>query len=600
MLPRRRRALLLSALGFVLLAIGFGYFRLTREVKGAFAAAPSSQGTLQFHPVPPHPFPLERWGGGEVLAVAATPSSLLTAGGFGVADESGELSGGLPTLKAVALTLWRGHPVAALASGGLFLRREGRWEEARCTFPLEVRALLEVPGGDLWIGARQGLFLAPWAGGTVVRIDAEPVRALALGPGGLLLAGGESGLRRIDGRQARALPSPDPWIDWIGVQGGDTCVLTPLGLARGPLGGTLLPVPGGREVRSAAQAGNQIYATANGRVLRFDSAGRGAEEWLPAPPIRVLSTAGLVFADTVQGLFRKTPAGWSQVRSRPAALPPGPTHITALAAWNGRILAGLFDGGLLSAEDGGGRMDWKPVPEAPAWGVNAILPAEAAVYIAGLRGALRWDGRTAASLTASSAYAVARTAEGPAIGLGTGVLLPDGRMLSAFHGLPGNQALALAVGDELFVGTPSGLGAIAGGRVAWRVTAGEGKLPHPWVTALALQGSALYVGTYGGGLARRTPFADGRPGPGHFDPYPETGGLKVNPGCLLATDGAVYAGTEGRGLFRLRTGGTRFEPVPAALPSPRITALLQNGASLLVGTDEGLARLPLSQLREGP
>ena len=62
------------------------------------------------------------------------------------------LSTGLPSLRATALTLWRGHPIAGLASGGLFLRREGRWQEARSSFPtLEVRALLEGPGGELWI-----------------------------------------------------------------------------------------------------------------------------------------------------------------------------------------------------------------------------------------------------------------------------------------------------------------------------------------------------------------------------------------------------------------------------------------------------------------
>ena len=85
---------------------------------------------------------------------------------------------------------------------------------------------------------------------------------------------------------------------------------------------------------------------------------------------------------------------------------------------------------------------------------------------------------------------------------GQGLLLPGSRFLSAFHGLPGNQALALAGGEPLYVGTPSGLGAVSGSRVAWRVTAGEGRLPHPWVTALALRGDGLYIGTYGGGVTR--------------------------------------------------------------------------------------------------
>jgi len=58
-------------------------------------------------------------------------------------------------------------------------------------------------------------------------------------------------------------------------------------------------------------------------------------------------------------------------------------------------------------------------------------------------------------------------------------------------------------------------------------------------------------------------------------------------------------GTDGRGLFRLSRDGARFEPLRLALPSPRITALLPAADALYVGTDEGLARLPLPLPDEG-
>ncbi|MDP2875591.1 MAG: hypothetical protein Q8O00_05350, partial [Holophaga sp.] len=182
---------------------------------------------------------------------------------------------------------------------------------------------------------------------------------------------------------------------------------------------------------------------------------------------------------------------------------------------------------------------------------------------------------------------------------GQGVLLPDARFLSAFHGLPGNQALAMVSGETLFVGTPSGLGAIAGSKVAWRTTAGDGKLPHPWITALALFKDSLFVGTYGGGVTRRSkPQAQESP-VGIFDPFLETQGFKVNTGCLVEAAGRLFLGTDGMGLYRLNTEGNRFVPLKVPLPSPRVTALLQDRDWLYVGTDEGLARLPLSILREG-
>ena len=164
------------------------------------------------------------------------------------------------------------------------------------------------------------------------------------------------------------------------------------------------------------------------------------------------------------------------------------------------------------------------------------------------------------------------------------------RFLSAFHGLPGNQALALASGAELFVGTPSGLGAIQGAKVAWRVTGGEGKLPNPWVTALALRGDELFVGTFGGGVTRRTRTAQTV----SFQGYPETEGLKVNPGCLVVAGGRLYLGTDGAGLFRLSEDGRSFRPLHLNLPSAHVTAIVEGGAELWVGTDEGLARLPLN------
>jgi ligand-binding sensor domain-containing protein len=270
-----------------------------------------------------------------------------------------------------------------------------------------------------------------------------------------------------------------------------------------------------------------------------------------------------------------------------------------LAVWSSRLVVGLFDGGVLLGETQGKDLAWKAVPGTSVWGVNALLSAEGVLFIASLRGAAQYDGRKTVSVGTGSAFSLVQTRTGIAIGYGHGVQLPDTRFLSAFHGLPGNQALALASGEDLFVGTPSGLGAISGSRVAWRVTAGDGKLPNPWVTALALFRGGLFAGTYGGGVIRRTPNEDGRPGPGNFDPFPETSGLKVNPGCLQVAGGRLYLGTEGRGLFRLSEDGTQFVPLQVPLPSPRVTALLQNGAFLLIGTDEGLVRVPLSLLREG-
>jgi hypothetical protein len=277
--------------------------------------------------------------------------------------------------------------------------------------------------------------------------------------------------------------------------------------------------------------------------------------------------------------------------------------VGALAWLGNRLVAGLFDGGLAVADPRGTGLAWKAVPGPGAWGVNALLPTGGTVLVASLRGVARYDGRALSDpdpAAPGAAFALAETPDGVVAGYGQGVLLPGQRLLSAFHGLPGNQALALAQGEALFVGTPTGLGAVRAGRVLWRVTAGEGRLPHPWITALALQGDALFIGTYGGGVARRTAPASEPLAVGTFTDFPETRGLKVNEGCLAPCGGGLLLGTLGQGLWRLSRDGTRFRPLAVQLPSPNVTALLESPGALYVGTDEGLARVPLPLPDEAP
>ena len=233
---------------------------------------------------------------------------------------------------------------------------------------------------------------------------------------------------------------------------------------------------------------------------------------------------------------------------------------------------------------------------AEVWAVNALVEAGGALHVASLRGAFRFDGSALTAVEGpGAAFSLAQTQSGVAIGYGEGVLLPEGKLLSAFHGLPVNQATALAAIEKgLLVGTPSGLGFIEDLKVRWRVASGEGKLPHPWITAILPVGGGVLVGTYGGGLTRREGSMSDK---GAWTPFPETAGLKINTGCLVIarSNGRIYAGTDGTGLVRLSLDGTRFERLKLSLPSQRITALLERDGLLYIGTDEGLTRWPVEQ-----
>ena len=594
-----RSRVLAGVLAAALVAAGLvAFWRLRAAVHQSLDAPLASGRPLQFIPVMTEAPALDHWGDGTVRALVLGPAGPITAGGSGVRETGRDLSTGLPTLRASALTLWRGETVAALEAGGLFRRRAGHWEELRSGFgALHVRALLESPAGDLLVGARQGLFRAAWGAAVLDRLDRHPVRALADGPG-FVLAGGEDGLHRVETGRVVRLDTPDPWVESLALVDNELLVVTAAGLARGRLGTLLQAEASGGDVAQGVAYDGRFWGTAAppvDAVLRFDPAGRRLEERLPAIVRRVMAAGGELFADTDDGLFRREASGWRQTAPRPSALPAGEAHVGALAWLGGRLVAGSFDSGLAVRD---GRAAWLAVPGSAAWGVNALLPAGGALYVASLRGAARFDGARLTPIDGpGAAFSLAATRDGVAIGYGQGVLLPGATLLSAFHGLPGNQALALAAGDGLFVGTPSGLGAMDGRRVRWRVTAGEGKLPNPWVTALHVAEDGLYVGTYGGGLARRAPgqaalgrtLVDATP----YGTFEETAGLKVNTGCLVDAGGRLYAGTDGHGVWRLSRDRARFERMDLPLPSPRVTALVAGENALWIGTDEGIARLPL-------
>jgi len=589
----RSRLLLFLAVGAAAGGLAAGLLawrRLERSVRGAVEAADPLRRPLQLVPLATGAAAgsAARWGGADIDAVVAGPSGLVMAGGAGVFDEQGDLGNGLPTLKAVALAHWRQRLVVGLSQGGVFVRNRERWHELRSGWgPLHARALAESEAGELVIGAREGLFRAAWGDPSLERLDARSVRAIAVGRG-RILAGGETGLVRVSGRTAREIEAPDPWIEAVGESGDAAWAVTAAGLARSLADAPFEPVRGGEEVvTGVAHAGSFYALTATGdALLRFDASGAMAEEALPASARRLFVADGEIVAHTGGGLLVRGSLGWRPVlRDAPPTLPPGPAHVTALARLGDTVVAGLFDGGLLLGTPLGEGFRWRSVPGSAAWGVNALLPAGGVVWVASLRGAARLDGDRLTPVTGpGAAYSLAATRDGVAIGYGQGVRLPDGPLLSAFHGLPGNQATALLACPELVVGTPSGLGGIDTRRVAWSATSAEGRLPHPWVTALAATSRGVLVGTYGGGVARRR--RDGR-----FEALAGTDGLKVSSGAMVPDRESVWLGSEGRGLFRLAADADRFERLDVALPSPQVTAVLPLADGLLVGTDEGLVKL---------
>jgi ligand-binding sensor domain-containing protein len=162
----------------------------------------------------------------------------------------------------------------------------------------------------------------------------------------------------------------------------------------------------------------------------------------------------------------------------------------------------------------------------------------------------------------------------------------------AFHGLVNNHVFTLADLDgTLYAGTLGGVSALRRGMVRASFNTANSLLRQNWITASAVFGGHLYLGTYGSGVVRFD-------GDGLVQSFPAFGGrrFEISLNAMLATDSALYAGTAGQGLAILRSDETHWQFVSEGLPGLNVTALDERDGRLYVGTDTGLVRISESSL----
>jgi ligand-binding sensor domain-containing protein len=166
--------------------------------------------------------------------------------------------------------------------------------------------------------------------------------------------------------------------------------------------------------------------------------------------------------------------------------------------------------------------------------------------------------------------------------------------LYAFQGLVNNHVYTIAErGDDLLAGTLGGFSILRNGLITASYTTANSGLRQNWITASAVDGASIYLGTYGDGVVRLTP-------QNSLEPFVTVEGrgerVEINPNALLVTAKGVYAGTAGQGLAVLRKGSGRWHAVRDGLPSGNVTALAERNSLLYIGTDNGLVAIPESEL----
>lgn len=165
-------------------------------------------------------------------------------------------------------------------------------------------------------------------------------------------------------------------------------------------------------------------------------------------------------------------------------------------------------------------------------------------------------------------------------------------LLYVLHGLPSNKVYcAASAGGRLFLGTLAGLAEVEGERVT-RVHQADGSpLRANWIMSLLARPEGIVMGSWGGGFQ----LLDSS---GNFHDFEGLGHtLHASPNALAPAGRFVLAGTQEKGVALLDPSTGRGRILRLPLPSRSVQALLADGDTLYVATDNGLALFPrLSEL----
>jgi ligand-binding sensor domain-containing protein len=480
-----------------------------------------------------------------------------------------------------------------------------------------VSAILPCSSGHLLLGTKKrGVLVYDGQRITVLHpvLDAVYVTALAGDESDLWVGTLNRGVLHFHGGGVENFGEdqglPDSNVQSLAVSGETTYVGTASGVAVFEAGRFSRVLAPGVLATSLLATSTHLYVGSEDQgVIGIAVAGRRPNPSLVhggAPEeVRQLFMSGeVVYALARNGLYRMNVRGlgWERMlASGPAAL--SDRNISALAAdRNGQLWIGYFDRGLdLLASD---EHRIRHVEDEHVFCVNRILPdaTSGATNVATANGLIRFDESggeqqvltRADGLIADHVTDVTVYRGGLALATPAGLTFLDdsgARSMYAFHGLVNNHVYALgASGDELMAGTLGGLSQLSQGDVKFNYTTSSSNLKHNWITAVAPVGSEWMVGTYGAGVL-------GLDASGHFHSFETASGpLEINPNAMLVTPSYVLAGSLGQGLYLYDRQSGRWSVIRNGLPSLNVTAFAATNGYLLIGTDNGLVRIPGQKL----
>jgi ligand-binding sensor domain-containing protein len=503
----------------------------------------------------------------------------------------------------------------------------------------DLTALLPLATGDVLLGTRhRGVLIYDGATLTPLRFTLPGVNPASLqitalaevNSESLLIGTRDSGVFYVHAgtvEQANSTSGlPDDQVESIAVSPGSESahafVATPVGTAEFDLS-----APSFHPIRTLAQGlfshalaldehqlivgtldqGIQQIPLAGSPYLRRATISAGPATASTARVDAFLTTPGALYALADGTLLRRVGAGWTPALPSEQATLADP-NISALAfAPDGTLYIGFFDHGidLLSPEGG-----IRHLEDDHLFCINRLVldPQRHTMTAATANGLVLFDAQGIPrqtltrrdGLISDHVTDVAFTRTGAALATPAGITLigPSGtESLYAFQGLVNNHVYTLASSagsDQLLAGTLGGISILQSNAVQRSLTIMNSTLRHNWITALLpMPDHTVLVGTYGAGLET----LDNQ---GHFTlielPVGTPSDLIINPNAIFSTASHIYAGTLGHGMLVYSTASGRWSAITGGLPSLNVTAFASRGGVILIGTQNGLVRIPEANL----
>jgi len=448
--------------------------------------------------------------------------------------------------------------------------------------------------------ARGGTTIAATGGGVVVVRGGEVVRTItaldglpdtrawaAASSGGSIWIGTDRGVAELSGdRLDVARTAPGAPVRALAFAGDDLLAGTfGRGVARiapRTLATTFVALPDPRVV-SLATYGASVYAgTMSGVFAVFGP--RGVAE--PAPALAGARGAlGPAFALTADAAGAHASSARAAACAVPSTGMPS-NDVSAIAATSSQTLVGTFDAGLARLEDGRFRavdgVDKRVDAIAVASGGDAWIGTARGLFVVPAGSV---HGRDTGAAGVDEVHAVAALADGSIVaGTSHGAaIVRDGKAsrVGAKEGV--TAASVTAVGESngaLLLGTTGGLFIGRPGHFT-RLSVASGHLPDDWVTALAVDGGAIYAGTYNAGVVRLTQ----RDGAWTAE---RLGGGYVNPAGLAIHGGTLFAATMDGLLARPLRGDAPLTPRDRAALGRDVTAVAFSPEGAWVASRRGL------------